>query len=84
MEPGVKIKAELIEAGGVVIDGTFQPYLSRATAGPGAGLESIFVSIDGHRVRLGVRQVSKFRASLHDGEVTIYAVSARAREASGA
>lgn len=72
MEPGVKRKAELIEAGGVVIDGTFQPYVSRATAGPGAGLESIFVAIDGHRVRLGVRQVSKFRASLHDGEVTIY------------
>ena len=67
-----KYKAELIEAGGVVIDETFRPYVSRATAGPGAGLESIFVDVEGHRVRLGVRQASKFRASLNGSEVTIY------------
>lgn len=65
-------KAELIETGGVVIDQTFRPYVSRATAGPGAGLESIFVNVEGHRVRLGVRQVSKFRASLNGDEVTIF------------
>ncbi len=72
MEPSVKKKAELIEAGGVVIDRTFRPYVSTATAGPGAGLESIFVSLAGHRVRLGVRQASKFHASLDGDIVTIY------------
>lgn len=57
----VKKKAELIEVGGVVIDSSFKPYISKATAGPGAGLESIFVNIGGHRVRLGVRTESKFK-----------------------
>jgi biotin synthase-related radical SAM superfamily protein len=64
-------KAELIETGGVVIDSSFKPYISKATAGPGAGLESIFVNIDGHRVRLGVRKESKFKASLNGRDVTI-------------
>jgi biotin synthase-related radical SAM superfamily protein len=72
MEPSVQKKAELIEAGGVILDRTFRPYVSRATAGPGAGLESIFVSLDGHRVRLGVREASKFHASLDGDVVTIY------------
>ncbi|MDI6895829.1 radical SAM protein [Methanocella conradii] len=72
MEVSVKKKAELIEAGGVVIDSSFRPYVTRATAGPGAGLESIFVNIDGHRVRLGVRQASRFKASLDGDDVTIY------------
>ncbi|HTY90917.1 MAG TPA: radical SAM protein [Methanocella sp.] len=72
MEISVQKKAELIETGGVVIDQTFRPYVSRATAGPGAGLESIFVSLDGHRVRLGVRQASRFHASLDGDNVTIY------------
>ncbi len=71
MEASVKKKAELIETGGVVIDRTFRPYVSRATAGPGAGLESIFVNINGHRVRLGVRQASRFSASLDGNDVTI-------------
>jgi len=72
MDASVRKKAELIEAGGVVVDGTFRPYVSRSTAGPGAGLESIFVDIGGHRVRLGVRQASRFRASLDGDSVTIY------------
>jgi biotin synthase-related radical SAM superfamily protein len=72
METSVKKKAELIEIGGVVIDGSFKPYISKATAGPGAGLESIFVNIGGHRVRLGVRKESKFRASLYGHDVTIF------------
>jgi biotin synthase-related radical SAM superfamily protein len=71
MEPSIIKKAELIEAGGVVIDPVFRRYISRSTAGPGAGLESIFVNIDGHRVRLGVRQVSRFRATLENGIVLI-------------
>lgn len=72
MEVSVKKKAELIETGGVVIDSSFRPYVTRATAGPGAGLESIFVNIRGHRVRLGVRQASRFKASLDGDDVTIY------------
>ncbi len=71
METSVRKKAELIETGGVVVDSSFKPYISRATAGPGAGLESIFVNIDGHRVRLGVRKQSKFSASLNGHDVTI-------------
>jgi biotin synthase-related radical SAM superfamily protein len=71
MESSVRKKAELIETGGVVIDESFRPYVSKATAGPGAGLESIFVNVGGHRVRLGVRQVSKFKASLSGDDVTI-------------
>ncbi|HEY3273346.1 MAG TPA: radical SAM protein [Methanocella sp.] len=65
-------KAQLIEAGGVTVDSSFLPFKSKATAGPGAGLESIFVNIDGHRIRLGVKQASKFNA-VQDGEdVTIF------------
>jgi biotin synthase-related radical SAM superfamily protein len=73
MEPSVKKKAELIEEGGVVIDQSFRPFVSKATAGPGAGLESIFVNLDSHRVRLGVRQASRFSASLQGDDVTIFA-----------
>jgi biotin synthase-related radical SAM superfamily protein len=73
VDAGVRKKAELIEAGGVTVDSSFDPYKSRSTAGPGAGLESIFVNIDGHRVRLGVRQSSRFSASLDDSTVTITA-----------
>jgi biotin synthase-related radical SAM superfamily protein len=71
MDSGVRKKAELIEAGGVTVDSSFDPYKSRSTAGPGAGLESIFVDIDGHRVRLGIRQVSPFSARLDRDIVTI-------------
>ncbi len=72
METSVRKKAELIETGGVTVDASFAPFKSRATAGPGAGLESIFVNIDGHRVRLGVRTVSKFSAVLQGDIVTIF------------
>ncbi|WP_424358169.1 radical SAM protein [Methanocella sp. MCL-LM] len=73
MDESVKKKAELIEIGGTTVDDSFLPYKSRSTAGPGAGLESIFVNIDGHRVRLGVRQESKFSATLKGDMVTIFA-----------
>ncbi|CAJ36802.1 radical SAM protein [Methanocella arvoryzae] len=73
MESSVRKKAELIETGGVTVDSSFAPYKSKATAGPGAGLESIFVNIDGHRVRLGVRQASRFSATIDDGIVVISA-----------
>jgi biotin synthase-related radical SAM superfamily protein len=71
VDAGVRKKAELIEAGGVTVDRSFDPYKSRSTAGPGAGLESIFVDIDGHRVRLGIRQSSRFSATLDRETVTI-------------
>lgn len=73
MDAAVRKKAELIEAGGVTVDGSFDPYKSRSTAGPGAGLESIFINIDSHRVRLGVRESSRFSARLDDDTVTISA-----------
>jgi biotin synthase-related radical SAM superfamily protein len=72
MDPAARKKAELLEAGGVTIDSSFAPYVSRSTAGPGAGLESIFVNIDGHRIRLGVRQSSAFGARLEGDTVTIF------------
>ncbi|MGA9140875.1 MAG: radical SAM protein [Methanocella sp.] len=73
MDISIRKKAELIEAGGVTVDSSFEPFKSRSTAGPGAGLESIFVNIDGHRVRLGVRQSSRFSATLSESTVTISA-----------
>ena len=72
METSVRKKAELIEVGGVTVDESFAPFKSRSTAGPGAGLESIFVNMDGHRVRLGVRASSKFSAILNGDTVTIF------------
>ncbi len=71
VDASVRKKAELIEAGGVTVDRSFDPYKSRSTSGPGAGLESIFVNIGGHRVRLGVRQTSRFTARLEGDTVTI-------------
>ncbi|OPY29931.1 MAG: biotin synthase [Methanocella sp. PtaU1.Bin125] len=73
IDTAVRKKAELIEAGGVTVDSSFDPFKSRSTAGPGAGLESIFVDIGGHRVRLGVRPSSRFSATLRDDTVTISA-----------
>ncbi|MCD1295695.1 radical SAM protein [Methanocella sp. CWC-04] len=65
-------KAELIEAGGVEVDDSFMPYLSRSTAGPGAGLSSFFFSSGGRRVRLSVRESSPYKAVMDRGEVTIF------------
>lgn len=63
-------KAELIAAGGVEADAAVRAHLSGSTAGPGAGLDSFFFKSGGHRVRLGVRQSSRYRAfSRGDGIV---------------
>jgi len=67
MESSVKKKAELIETGGVVIDSSFRPFVSKATAGPGAGLESIFVNVDGHRSGLAY---ARYRSSGHRSRAT--------------
>lgn len=65
-------KAELIEAGGVVVDDSILPYLRKSTAGPGAGLDSFFIRSGGHRVRLGVKKASPFTAVSEGIEVVIY------------
>jgi biotin synthase-related radical SAM superfamily protein len=64
-------KAELVAAGGVEVDASIAPHLSRSTAGPGAGLESFFFNSGGHRVRLGVRKSSKYKAVLQGEELVI-------------
>jgi biotin synthase-related radical SAM superfamily protein len=64
-------KAELIEAGGVEVDDSILPHLSRSTAGPGAGLESFFFRSGPHRVRLGVRKTSPFKAVSHGDGIVI-------------
>lgn len=71
MHMDAKKKAELIEEGGVEVDGPILSHLSRSTAGPGAGLESFFFNSGGHRVRLGVRKSSRFKACSHGEEVVI-------------
>ncbi len=64
-------KAELIEEGGVEADSSILSHLSRSTAGPGAGLESFFFSSGGHRVRLGIRSSSRFKAFSSGDEAII-------------
>jgi biotin synthase-related radical SAM superfamily protein len=71
MRMDARKKAELIEAGGVEIDPSIMPHLSRSTAGPGAGLESFFFSSGGHRVRLGVRTSSRFMAVSQGDDLVI-------------
>lgn len=65
-------KAELIEAGGVEVDDSILPYLLKSTAGPGAGLESFFIRSGVHRVRLGARKSSPFKAVSEAHDVVIY------------
>ncbi len=71
MRMDAKKKAELIEAGGVEVDESILPCLRRSTAGPGAGLDSFFISAGGHRVRLGVRPSSRYRAVRCGEDITI-------------
>jgi len=68
---GCPEKAELVSAGGVEIDEPIRSHLSRSTAGPGAGLDSFFFRSGGHRVKLGVRKSSPFRAVSKGGEVVL-------------
>ncbi len=71
MRMDARKKAELISAGGVEIDEPIRSHLSRSTAGPGAGLDSFFFSSGSHRVRLGVRKSSPFKAVSRGGEIVI-------------
>jgi biotin synthase-related radical SAM superfamily protein len=64
-------KAELISVGGVEIDEAVISHLSRSTAGPGAGLDSFFFRSGPHRVRLGVRKSSPFKAVSKGNEIVI-------------
>jgi len=66
-----EIKALLIAAGGVDIDEKLLGRITTPASGPGAGLTSFFLKFNGHRVRLGIKHNSKFKASLDGNEVVI-------------
>jgi len=66
-----EIKALLIAEGGVDIDEKLLGRITTPASGPGAGLTSFFLRFNGHRVRLGVKHSSKFKASLDGNEVVI-------------
>jgi biotin synthase-related radical SAM superfamily protein len=66
-----EIKALLIAEGGVDIDEKLLGRITTPASGPGAGFTSFFLRFNGHRVRLGVKHKSKFKASLDGNEVVI-------------
>jgi len=71
MDKYTEIKALLIAEGGADIDEKLLGRITTPASGPGAGLTSFFVRFNGHRVRLGVKHSSKFKASLDGNEVVI-------------
>ena len=68
-----EIKARLIAEGAVDIDEKLLGRITTPASGPGAGLTSFFLKFNGHRVRLGIKRNSKFKASLDGNEVVIRA-----------
>jgi biotin synthase-related radical SAM superfamily protein len=66
-----KIKAELLSIGTVDVDETLLPAPRTSTAGPGMGLQSIFFSSGGLRVRLEVNKQSCLRMVPKNGHVVI-------------
>jgi biotin synthase-related radical SAM superfamily protein len=67
-----KIKAELLSIGTVDVDPSLLPARPRtSTAGPGVGLQSVFFSSGGHRVRLEVNKVSPLRMVQKNDHVVI-------------
>ena len=66
-----KIKAELLSIGTVNVDETLLPAPRTSTAGPGMGLQSIFFSSGGLRVRLEVNKQSCIRMVPKNGHVVI-------------
>ncbi|HWQ66433.1 MAG TPA: radical SAM protein [Methanospirillum sp.] len=54
----INLKARLLSAGSAILTGyPAESFIAKSTAGPGAGGSgSVFFSIDGHRVRLGIIQ----------------------------
>jgi biotin synthase-related radical SAM superfamily protein len=66
-----KIKAELLSVGTVDVDLPLLPPPRTSTAGPGMGLQSIFFSSGGRRVRLEVNTDSPLKMVGKDGHVVI-------------
>jgi biotin synthase-related radical SAM superfamily protein len=71
MSKKAEIKARLIAEGGVDIDEKLLGRITTPASGPGAGLISFFLRFNGHRVRLGIKHSSKYKASLDGNEVVI-------------
>ncbi len=66
-----EIKALLIAEGGVEIDERMLGRITTPASGPGAGLKSFFFKFNNHRVRLGIKHSSRYKAALEDDEVVI-------------
>ena len=66
-----KIKAELLSIGTVDVDDTLLPEPRTSTAGPGMGLQSIFFTSGGLRVRLEVDRNSFLKMVRKNGHVVI-------------
>ncbi|MDD1720501.1 MAG: radical SAM protein [Euryarchaeota archaeon] len=66
-----EIKALLIAEGGVDIDERLLGRVTTPASGPGAGLKSFFFRFGNHRVRLGVKHGSRYKATLEGDEVVI-------------
>jgi len=66
-----KIKAELLSIGTVDVEESILPPYRTSTAGPGMGLQSVFFSSGGLRVRLEVSRHSPLRMIGKDGHVLI-------------
>ncbi len=66
-----EIKALLISEGGVEIDERLLGRITTPTSGPGAGLKSFFFRFGNHRVRLGIKHGSRYKATLEGDEVVI-------------
>ncbi len=66
-----EIKALLIAEGGVEIDERLLGRITTPASGPGAGLKSFFFKSGAHRVRLGIKHGSRYKATLEGDEVVI-------------
>ncbi len=66
-----EIKALLIAEGGVEIDERLLGRITTPASGPGAGLKSFFFKFNNHRVRLGIKHGSRYKATLEGDEVVI-------------
>jgi biotin synthase-related radical SAM superfamily protein len=66
-----KIKAELLSIGTIDVEASLLPPPRTSTAGPGMGLQSIFFTSGGLRVRLEVDTDSPFRMVRKNGHVVI-------------
>lgn len=66
-----RIKAELLSIGTVDVEESLLPPYRTSTAGPGMGLQSIFFTSGGLRVRLEVSKHSPLRMRGKDGHVVI-------------